>query len=131
MDISAQIMELERQVKATEYATKKHEDELRRLHGEVAKSSESLRRHTHELEPKEKELKDLTMRLANVEREISSKRAALESEKKSLGALQSREKKEEGEVVTGKKNATSLKQKLDAQRRTAQRLNDLKKKTGF
>jgi hypothetical protein len=37
MDISAQIMELERQVKATEYATKKHEDELKRLHGEVAK----------------------------------------------------------------------------------------------
>jgi hypothetical protein len=76
-------------------------------------------------------LKDLTLRLANVEREIASKRASLETEKKSLGALQTREKKEETEVLTGKKNAASLKQKLDAQRRTAQRLNDLKKKPGF
>ncbi len=131
MDVIAQILELERQVKATEYATKKHEDELKRLHGEVAKAAEKARHDARDVEPKEREHRELLMRLTNVEREMASKKALVELDQKALSALQAREKKEEVEVSAAHKNITSLKQKLETQRRTAQHLNDLKKKQGF
>ena len=126
-NLTKDILEIERQIQAMTYNAKHHETEVLRLHEQVKRAITAVQKESRDIAPKERELHQLEQRISQLQAEIARKKALVEKEERDLHALESREMKAQKDTDVLKKTATNLKQQVDAKKRSAWRLSQLKK----
>lgn len=120
------MMELERQIKGTQYKLKQHEQELTRLREQLKRAQLAVEKDKHDLAPDERDMKLMEQKLHQLEAALARKHATLEKDERDLRSIDARERKEARTTEELKRVADNLENQRKAKERARARLNNFK-----